>query len=468
MKPHVLNLLLVLPFSGCTHLIGPDHTVPQMALPDRWSSASAHGNTVTPKWWRLFGDAELSRLEELALQANQDLATAMHRVDEAQADFRTQRADLYPNTSVGAATDRSQSSANATQLPGFTPPEVAQYRLKSSFAYELDLWGKVRRQLESSRASLAATAYARDAVMLRLTGEVAEQYLALRTLEAEKALLEQAIELRQQSLELTQKKFEGGFTSQSDVTRARSSLASAEADVADITRRRELAENTLSQLCGQPTSDFYIRPSSRLPSRVTTVISGKPASLLKQRPDIAESERTLAARSADIGVAMGQRLPSLKLNGSLNLESLSLGDLLTSGSRAFSLGPELSLPIFSGGSNVARIAKARAKYQQAAASYRGTVLASIKEVEDALTNQRGYHTLAEKHQANADAAAETVRLSLERYTQGRVNYLEVVDAQREQLLAQRALIQAQGQGLQASVQLMRALGGGWNADASPR
>lgn len=458
----VIGLFIpVLALSACTHPVGPNHHLPEIALPDRWSVTGVADKSLSQQWWRLFDDPELNRLEALTLTANQDLIAAMIRVDQAQADFKTSRADLFPSSSVGGSTDRSQSSANFTQLPGFTPPEVAQYRLKSTLSYEFDLWGKVRRSVESAQATLAATAYARDAVMLRLTGEVAQQYFNLRTFDAEKSLLQKTISLRNESLVIAKTKQAGGLTHESDVTRAISSLASAEADVVDIQRRRELALHTLAELCGQSANALIISAESSLSTRVPEVPINSPASLLRQRPDIAESERTLAARSAEIGVAVGKKYPSVKLSGNLNLESLSLTNLLSPSSRSFNIGPELSLPIFNGGANRTRVLKTQAKHAEALASYRGVILTAVKEVEDAMTNLRSYRSLVETQQKNAGAAARTTELSLERYSKGIVNYLEVVDSQREELLAKRSQVQAQGNRLQAAVQLMKALGGGW-------
>jgi multidrug efflux system outer membrane protein len=422
---------------------------------------------VPPGWWTLFADPELSRLEALAVEANQDLVAAMHRVDAARADFRVTRADLLPSLNSGASTDRSQSSANFTQLPGFTPPEVTQYRLTSGLSYEIDLWGKVRRKTEAARANLAGAAFERDAVMLRLTGEVGEQYFNLRTLDAEVTVLAATIEAREASLEIARSRHAGGIAGESDVTRAQSALAAAQADAVDVARRRELSGHTLAQLCGQPAGAFQISATRQIASEVPRVPLTAPASLLRQRPDIAQSERTVAARTAEIGVAIGERLPSVTLNGSLNLESLSLSDLLSSGSRAFSIGPEVSLPVFSGGANAARVEKAEARRAEALADYRGVVLTAVKEVEDALANARGYEQLAARQRENVAAAARTTALALKRYSEGLVNYLEVVDSQREELLARRSLIEAQGNRLISAVQLMKALGGGWGTAVSP-
>lgn len=469
MKHTLVSLFSTIALASCTHLIGPNHTVPGMALPDRWSSDIAgEKRLLSAACWQVFGDAELNRLQHLALNANQDLVVAMHRIEEAEATLRIQRADLLPTQSGSSSAQRSQQSANNNQIEVFTPEAVSQYRLGNTLSYELDLWGKVRRSVESKKASLQSVQYARDAVMLRLTGDVAQQYFALRTLDAEAAVLRDTIKLRNDSLQIARTRFDGGLTTESDVTRATSALASAEADAADVSRRRDLIANTLAELCGQAASSFHVARVSQLTSRVPQPPMQAPATLLRQRPDIAEAERTLAARSAEIGVAMGERLPSIKLNANLSLESLTLSDLFSSSSRAFSFGPELSLPIFTGGANSARVKRAEAQHAQAAAEWRATVLTAIKEVEDSLANQRGYRTLSEKQKTNAEAAAQTTALSSERYQKGLVNYLEVVDAQREELLARRSLVQAQGNRLAASVGLLKALGGGWTVKEGKR
>lgn len=464
MKLTLFSLFATMALMSCSHLIGPEHTVPDMEMPDRWSSGGASGKKpLSAAWWQVFDDTELNRLQHLALNANQDLVAAMHRIEESEATLRIQRADLLPIQSGSSSVQRSQQSANNNQIQVFTPEVVSQYRLGNTMSYELDLWGKVRRSVESKKASLQSVQYARDAVMLRLTGDVAQQYFALRTLDAEAAVLSDTIKVRNDSLQVTRTRFDGGLTTESDVTRAISALASAETDAADVSRRRDLIANTLAELSGQAASSFRVARVSQLPSRVPEPPMQAPATLLRQRPDIAEAERTLAARSAEIGVAMGERLPSIKLNANLSLESLTLSDLFSGGSRAFSFGPELDLPIFTGGANSARVKRAQAQHAQADAEWRSTVLTAIKEVEDALANQRGYRTLSDKQKTNAEAAAKTTALSSERYQKGLVNYLEVVDAQREELLARRSLVQAQGNRLAASVDLIKALGGGWIA-----
>jgi multidrug efflux system outer membrane protein len=297
--------------------------------------------------------------------------------------------------------------------------------------------------------------------MLRLTGEVAEQYLNLRVLDAESHLIEKGIKLRKTSLEIAQKRFQGGLTTESDVTRATSSLATAEAEAVDVLRRRGLIQNSLAELCGQAASTFRIDAKQSLPSHVPEVPLSSPASILRQRPDIAESERNVAARSADIGAAIGEQYPSLKLSASISLESLTLGNLLSSGSKAFSIGPELNMPLLDGGANKAKVKQAEAKHREAIAVYRGTVITAMKEMEDALTNQRSYAMLVERNRTGTAATTKTAALSLERYTQGLINFLEVAESQREELQAQRSLLQSQGNRLLASVQLMKSLGVGW-------
>jgi outer membrane protein, multidrug efflux system len=463
MKPTHLLIGAFAMLSSCTGPVGPNHREPGIDLPDRWSLAEGTSKgSLAAAWWGSFCDPELNRLQVQAIRANQDLIAAMHRIDEAAATLNIARADILPTITGSDSAQRSQQSANNNQIQGFSPEIVNQYRWGGTLSYELDLWGKVRRGVESKKASFESTLYARDAVMLRLTGEVAEQYFALRAFDAEGALLDDTIQLRKESLAIARTRFEGGLTSESDVTRATSALASAEADSADVTRRRDLISNSLAELCGQPASSFSIARATVLPNRVPEVPLSSPAAMLRQRPDIAEAERTLASRNADIGVAMGERLPSVKFNANLSLESLTLSDLLTKDSRAFNVGPEISVPIFTGGANKSRVKQAEARQAQAASDWRGSVLAAIKEVEDALTNQRGYRYLVEIQQRNAESATKTTALSLERYQKGLVNYLEVFDAQREELLARRSFVQAQGNRLSTSVALMKSLGGGWS------
>jgi NodT family efflux transporter outer membrane factor (OMF) lipoprotein len=467
MKLPLLSLPALVLLASCTHPVGPDHSAPAINLPNRWNaSTSPSSPPLAPDWWRSFNDPSLTKLEELALSSNQDLIAAMHRIDEAEASLRIARADFLPSANSNSSTQRSQQSANNNQVPGFQPQAVSQFRTGATLNYELDLWGKVRRAADSRKASLESVVFARDAVQLRLTSNLAEQYFTLRSVDAESAAADQSLTSLRSSLAVAESRYKGGLTSESDVLRARSALSAAEADASDLLKRRNLTNNTIAQLCGQPASSFQSPRNASLPSQIPEPPLNSPASLLRQRPDIAEAERTLASRSADIGVAIGQSLPSLKLNGSLSLESLTFSDLLTQGSRAFSLGPELNLPVFSGGANDARIASAKARHAEAAANWRQAVITAVREVEDALASQSSARLIEQQQRARTDAAARNAALSLERYRNGLVNFLEVADAQQEELSARRALVKATASRLSASVALIKALGGGWQSASS--
>lgn len=450
--------------ASCSALVGPDHTTPQIDLPTRWNSEDTHeGETVSRTWWAAFGDAELNRLETLALSASPDMARAMARVDEARASLRAVKAARFPTLTGNGGSTRSQASANAqpagaAQLADDSQPqEVTTHHLQTDLHYEIDLWGKIRRSIEASRASADAIFLNGQAVRLRLTAQVAENYFTLRGLEAEASLLLDTVLLRQADLLLTTERHKGGQTSEVDVSRARTEFAITKAELTDLQRRRQLSLHALAALCGQPATGFTVKDGThRLPSFARQT----PASALRQRPDVAEAERTLAARSAEIGVAEGSRLPSITLKGSLGLESLSLGDLLSSGgSGKFSFGPQIDLPLFNAGALKAKARQARARHAQAVADYRATVLTALKEVEDALTNIQGYATLTADYADAVAAAEQAAKLSRERHDQGAASYLEVTEAQRDVLANQRRLAQSRIQQAQAAAQLAKALGG---------
>jgi outer membrane protein, multidrug efflux system len=463
MKSSALRLLIfatVLP--SCSTPVGPNYQTPEAPLPARWSrgqTAKAHGSK---EWWKAFGDAELNRITALAQQENQDLIKAMHRVDEAQASLRFTRAQTLPTLVLSGEAQVRQASENApasSSQPPMARETTENYQMGRGLQYEVDLWGKVRRSVEAKEATLDAIEYARLAVQLRVTGQVAEQYFSYHTLQAEEAVLREAITLRQQTLAITQKRYSGGLTSESDVTRATSALSSAEADRTETQRKKTLILHQLAELCGQPAGRFSLRDTTPPSSHKVRVKLASPATVLNHRPDVAEAERTLAARSAEIGAIMAEKLPSLKFNAHFSLESISLADLLDRGSRRINFGPEISWPAFDGGANRARVREAQARYEQAAATWRSTVLTVVREVEDALQDQQAYEKLIQHQQTNVTAAERTTRLTLERYRQGLITYLEVVEAQREELSARRQLIQAQSQHRLATAQLLRAIGG---------
>jgi NodT family efflux transporter outer membrane factor (OMF) lipoprotein len=455
---HLLIPAAVL-LTSCSTLVGPHHTAPRIDLPAQWNSTgnATSGEGISRTWWKAFGDAELNRLETLALTTSPDMAHAMARVDEARASLREVTAARYPILTGSGSSTRSLQSANAQQIPDFQPEEAATHNLQADLKYELDLWGKIRRNIEASTASTDAVILNGQAVRLRLTAQVAENYFTLRGLEAEVRILLDTVMLRQASVIITTERQKGGQTSEVDVSRAQTEFANTKAELTDLQRRRQLSLHALAALCGQPVTGFTVKTHRH---RTPSFAPRTPAILLRQRPDIAEAERTVAERSAEIGAAEAERLPSITLNGSVGLESLSLSDLVSSGSKKFSFGPQIDMPIFNVGALKARSAQAGARHRQAVAEYRNTVITALKEVEDALINTQGYADLSTDYAAAVAAAEQAAKLSKERYDQGSANYLEVTDAQRDVLTSQRRLVQSRNQQTLAAVQLAKALGGG--------
>lgn len=454
---HIVFTAAIL-LTSCSTLVGPDHAAPKIDLPAQWNSTDiAQGEGISHAWWTAFGDAELDRLETLALSASPDMARAMARMDEARAGLREAATAQFPTLTGGGSLTRSQQSASADQPADSQPQKITTYNLQTDLNFEIDLWGRIRRNIEASKASSDAVILNGQSVRLRLTAQVAENYFLLRGLEAETSILQDTLLLRQAGVILTTERQQGGLASEVDVSRAKSEFATAKAEWTDLHRRRQLSLHALAALCGQPVAGFVVKAKKH---RIPSFAPQTPALLLRQRPDIAEAERTVASRSAEIGVAEAGRLPSITLKGSAGLESLSLGELVGTGSKKFSWGPQISLPIFNAGALKARSAQARARHAQAVADYRSTVLTALKEVEDALTNTQGHALLATDYAAAAAAAEQAVRLSKERYQQGSASYLEVTDAQRAVLTNQRRLAQSRSQQALAAVQLAKALGGG--------
>jgi len=416
-------------------------------------------------WWEIFGDTGLNDLESQAVSANQELKAAVARVDQARATARVARSELLPALDLDPSFNRQRFSPN--QEPSFGPLTANTFRAPLDLSYEIDLWGRVRRGFESARAEAQASLAAFYNVLLTLQGDVAQNYFAVRALDAEIATVTGTVDLRKEQVRLVRSRFEGGIGSELDVARAETELAMTEAEAASLAQRRNELENAIAILVGSNPSAF------RLPAVGTNgwnpqppaIPAGLPADLLERRPDVAEAERQLASANARIGVAKAAFFPVLSLTGSGGYVSGDIDSLFKWDSRTWSIGPSLSLPLFAGGRNRANYKRSRAAFEEAVAHYRQRVLVAFGEVENSLSGIRHLIDQAAAQQravANARRAAE---LATDRYRSGIVSYLEVVDASREALQAERADAQLAGQRLIAAVQLIRALGGGWENDA---
>lgn len=443
--------------TGCT--LGPRYERPTVATPPTWreSEPTTTAAPLPSEWWTIFNDAGLNALESQAVAANKELQRAAARVTEARALARLSEAELYPNLSADAAHARFRTSANRV---GGTGATVNDHAAQLGLGYELDFWGRVRSAAHAARADAAAIADDLAVAQLILTADLAGNYFQLRALDAEKAVLDATLALRRDAVRLQETRHQAGLINEADVNRARTELANVEAELHAVARSRARLEHALAVLCGQPPSGFVVvaRAAPFVPPQIP---AGLPSTLLQRRPDLAAAEARLQADCARIAVAKADFFPRLSLTGAAGFASTELNSLLKGDSRAWSFGPSLHLPLFDGGSNRANLAAAEARYEQSIASYRQSVLAAFRDVEDSLSDLGTLAAQSEAIDRAILAARDTATLANERYEKGLSNYLDVVDAQRAALQSERTGTQLRSQRLIATVQLARALGGGW-------
>ncbi|MEO6569411.1 MAG: efflux transporter outer membrane subunit [Opitutaceae bacterium] len=450
--------------------VGPDYTLPVVDAPGAyrdiaadsqiaWKTAQPSDDVVRGEWWKLFGDDTLSELQDQALAANQDLRAAAARVDQARASAGFARSAGWPQIAGNPSLTRERTS---TTTDNVFPDSLANtYRAPLVASWEIDLFGRVRRLSESARAEADASAATLESVRLSLTAEIAANYFSYRGVERELGLLRETAALRRRALDLVSARFRSGTAGEFDVVRAETELATAEAETAALANRQSALQNALSVLVGEPASRFTIAAAGRPTLNPPPIPAGLPAELLERRPDIAAAERTLAAANARIGVAKAAFFPAISLAGGAGFASGEVDRLFKSDSRLWSVGPSLYLPIFQGGRNRANLARSRAAYDESVAQFRGRVLVAFREVQDALTATHFLDEQAAAQDRALTAARRATALAQTRYDAGFVAYLEVIDAQRTSLAVERASAQLTALRLNASVALIKSLGGGW-------
>jgi multidrug efflux system outer membrane protein len=428
-------------------------------------------------WWTVFNDATLGQLETRALHDNPNVRAAAQRLVQAQAQLGVTRAGQLPRVNVSAGIANQRTSAETAQglALGHRSIEGNNYSVGADFSYELDLWGRVRRVVEASDAQALAAQDDRDGVLLMLSGQVATTYWQLRGLDTEMAILGNALATRRESQELIEARFNAGLSNELDVSRARIERANAEADLHEVQRQRNTLEHALAVLVGaSPSQPVLAAPAPQSQAQAQyaalplppAIPVGLPASLLGQRPDLAASVETLRSFNAQIGVAEGAFYPSVNLTGNFGYASKSLSDLAQGSARQFSFGPlALSLPVFDAGRNRANLKLARARYDEAVANHEGRLLTALREVEDALSDVAQRQQQGDVQQQAQEAAARALLVAQARYDRGVSTYLDVTDAQRSALAADRAAAQIRTQRLVAAVSVARALGGGWTQGA---
>ncbi len=450
--------------------VGPDYKQPSNSVPadykavdfGSWKQGQPLDNVPKGNWWQIFGDTNLNTLESQAVQANQQLKAAVARVDQARATARIARSQLMPNLSLDPSFSREGYSPNAN--PSFGNITVNKFSAPLDLSYEVDLWGRIRRLFQGARADAQASLADYYNVLLTLQSDVAQNYFALRSLDAEIATVNGTVDLRHEQVRLVQSRYEGGIGSELDVAQAETELATTEAEAMSLAHRRDELENAIAILVGENPSNFKLAPvnNPNWNPQPPEIPAGLPSELLERRPDVAQAERQLASANAKIGVAKGSFFPVLTLTGSAGYLSGDVSSLFTWDSRTWSIGPSLSLPIFAGGRNRANYKHSQAAFQESVALYRQQVLVAFGEVENSLSGIYHFAIQAEAQQRAVTSARRATELATDRYRSGIVAYIEVVDASRDTLTAERANAQLAGQRLIASVQLIKALGGGWS------
>lgn len=449
--------------AGCT-AVGPDYRRPEVALPATFDSATAtDADTVPARWWSLFGDPVLEQLVDDALARNVDLRAAAARIDETEAVLDQARAALFPQIDLQGSGSRTRASTlGAIPLPSTAPVVQNASRLVLSTTFEIDFWGRLRRADEAARAQALGSRYARDVVATTLAGATAQAYFALRGLEAQAASVASTVSAREESLALAQRRAAGGLASDLDVQQAAAALADARVQGRELRRQRALLEHQLAVLAGSPGATVRTGSLAALPAAPIPP-AGLPSSLVERRPDVRQAEQALATATALIGVARAAQYPTFSLTGFLGGQSAELTDLLRSGGRVGSIGASVLWPVLDAGRYAARTREAEARAGQAAAAYEKSLQVAWREVADALENARAAADAEADVTARLEAARETLRITRIRYDAGYSAYLEVLDAQRTSNAAELAAIQNRQARLAASVELMKALGGGWRA-----
>jgi multidrug efflux system outer membrane protein len=457
--------------AGCA-TVGSDFTEPKSPQAAAWRHADAaklDSARLPAEWWTVFNDPALNALEQRAVRDNPGVRASAQRLLQAQAQLGVFRAAQAPTLSVGASVANSRSSAETSQALALGGRSIKgnNFQVGASLSYELDLWGRVRRVIEAADAQALA---AQLPVVGRHLGRQQQNdavAVILRGLDAEMAILQSALGTRRESEQLVEARFNGGLSNELDLSRARVERANAEADLHEVQRQRNLLEHSLATLAGvSPSAPLIATLGNADLPQPPAIPVGLPASLLSQRPDLAASVAQLRAANAQVGVAEGAFYPSLSLTGNFGYASESLSNLANGGSRQFSVGPlSLSLPIFDGGRNQANLAVSKARYEEAVANHEGRLLTALREVEDALSDVRERQLQGEVQSQSQTAAARAYVVAQARYERGVSNYLDVTDAQRSSLGADRAAVQIRTQRLLATVAVARALGAGWTQGA---
>jgi NodT family efflux transporter outer membrane factor (OMF) lipoprotein len=474
----LLTSLLLL--SGCT--VGPNYHQPTSATapafkesavvppPDLpgggWKQVTPNDSAIRPNWWEIYQDPQLDKLEEQVAVSNQTLKASYEQYMQARAAIQYYRSQYYPTVQVGPSATRERQSSNR---PLYVPGSKSTYNdffLQGEVSWEPDLWGNIRRQVEAQRATAQATAADLANVDLSLRSELATDYFELRGLDTQQRLLDNTVQQYEQYLALTKARFTGGVATDSDVALAQTQLDQTRAQAIDVGVARAQYEHAIATLTGVPASSFSLA-FAPLDLPLPQVPVGVPSQLLERRPDVAAAERRANAANAQIGIAIAAYYPTINITGTGGFESRSATTLIQGPSALWSLGGSAVELLFDAGRRHALTEEARAGYEQNVANYRETVLQAFQEVEDNLSGLRILNSESSAQQRAVDSARRSLSISTNRYKGGVTTYLEVITAQTTQLSNERTAADITTREFAASVQLVKALGGGWDNTKLP-
>jgi NodT family efflux transporter outer membrane factor (OMF) lipoprotein len=467
----ILMALMTIVLTGCT--VGPKYARPNVPTApadtfketDGWKPAQPSDQLQRGAWWEIFGDAQLNALEDQLTNSNQDLKVAQARFQQARAAVRFNRSALYPTVSTAPAISSIRDSGNQPYLP--TTSTTGEFVLPFDVSYELDVWGRVRRTVAASREEAQATAADLESVSLSLHAELAYDYFELRSADAQKQLLDDTVKAYQESLQLTNNRFEGGAAPKSDVAQAQTQLQTTMVQDTDVAVQRAQFEHAIAILIGKPPAAFSI-PASPLHVQPPDLSAGLPSQLLERRPDIAAAERRVAEANEQIGIARAAFFPTITLSATGGFEGNSITNWFTWPSRFWAVGPSAVETLFDAGRRRATSQGAVANYDATVASYRQTSLNALQQVEDNLAALRILEQEAQQQHTATASAQESLQIFNDRYIGGVDPYLQVLTAQTIALQNERNDVDIQRRRMDASVLLIKALGGGWNTSQLPQ
>jgi NodT family efflux transporter outer membrane factor (OMF) lipoprotein len=461
-----------------TLLLGACSLAPPLKTPDiptadvykelgPWTKAQPADRLPRDSWWTLYDNAELDELQKKLIAGNPTLAAALANYAQARALSDQARAGLFPTLGLSAGVARNRDSLNRPLRLSTAPAYYDSNSLSGSVGYELDLWGQIRNEVAAGAANAAASAADLENARLSLLAQLVGDYIQLRSLDRYSSILDETVTDYSRAVSLTKQRHDAGIAPGLDISQAQTQLDATRSQAAQTLAQRALMEHAIAALLGVSASTFSIKPEI-VDIKLPQIPTGVPTSLLQRRPDIAGAQRRMIAANANIGVARAAYFPSLTLGAQAGFQSQAFSNWLSAPSAFWAVGPNALLSVFDGGLRRAQVAQARAEFDASAANYRGIVVGAFQQVEDSLASLNHYHDASVEEKAAVDAAQRTLDFSLALYKQGATDYLTVVTSQTALLQTQLQALNLDTLQLTASVDLIRALGGGWEDSEAER